>query len=232
MTIKRAGGSTVASAPSLGIALVLALAGCAATDVVGKVAVESFGPVAVASAERVRYADGVWTLASPAGDEFRISIDPTRSDRGDVEFSFDAAPFMAAGLDAAKLPASGEVAYSMAGGRLIQRFELGVKPFTLDAFKTIGEALGELVRTQRDRVGYHAALDHYGIKLGGGHLFEWAKDITKNDKDIVWVLNPDPFIAAGVDATAVEGWAFAAVEMMEKGKKVQVDRLLRPFDLK
>jgi len=32
-----------------------------------------------------------------------------------------------------------------------------------------------------------------------------------NDKDIVFVLNPEPLIAAGVDPKAVDGWVFARV---------------------
>jgi hypothetical protein len=237
--IKRQGVVVSFAAAILLAFFFLALSGCgAATDVVGKFAVESFGPVAAASAERIAYANGVWTLASVGGDEVRVSVDPTRSDRGDVEFSLDAAPFLAAGLDVAKLvapttlQAPSEVTYALADGRLVMRFELGSQPFSIDSSKSIEKAIAELVRTQRERIGYHAALDHYGIKLGGGHMFEWAKDISKNDKDIVWVLNPEPFVAAGVDPGKVEGWSFAKVEMIDNGKKVQVDRLLKPFDLK
>jgi F420-0:gamma-glutamyl ligase len=63
-------------------------------------------------------------------------------------------------------------------------------------------------------------------------MFEWAKDMTTNDKDIVFVLNPEVFINAGVDASNVEGWVFAKVETMdESGKKIEVDKFLKPFDL-
>lgn len=213
-------------------AVVLAFSGCAATDVVAKVAVESFTTVAAASASRVSFDDGFWTLASVAGDEVRLSVDYTRSGIGDVEFSFDAAPFTAAGLDPERLPSSGEVAYEVSSRRLVLRFELGSEALSMDATKSMEAALGELVKAERDRIGYHMALDHYGIKLGGGHMFEWANDISKNDKDIVWVLNPDPFVAAGLDSAKVEGWAFAEVEMMDNaGKKEKVLRLLKPFDL-
>jgi hypothetical protein len=96
----------------------------------------------------------------------------------------------------------------------------------LDSFKKI-------VETNRESIGYHAALDHYGVAMGNGNMFEWAKDMSTNDKDIVFVLNPQPFIDADVDPAKVEGWAFAKVEVMEDGgKKVEVDKLLKPFDLK
>ncbi len=215
-----------------GLAAAVFFAGCAATDVVAKKAVESFTTVAAASASRISFADGTWTLASPEGDEFRLSVDYTRLGAGDVEFSFDAAPFVAAGLDVAKLPAEGDVAYAEREGRLALRFELGSQALSMGAVESMEAALAELVKAKRDRIGYHAALDHYGIKVGGGHMFEWANDLEKNEADIVWVLDPVPFVAAGLDPAKVEEWVFASVEMMnDKGKKEKVDRLLKPFDL-
>ena len=47
--------------------------------------------------------------------------------------------------------------------------------------------------------------------------------MDKNDKDIVFVLNPQPFIKAGVDPNKIDGWIYA---------KVGEDyKLLKPFDL-
>ena len=61
-------------------------------------------------------------------------------------------------------------------------------------------------------------MDHFGVKLGGGNMFEWAKDLEINvttkqaqDKDIVFVLSPEPLIAAGVDPQKVEGWLYSPV---------------------
>jgi hypothetical protein len=75
--------------------------------------------------------------------------------------------------------------------------------------------------------------------LGDGNMFEWANDLTHTQTtggdqqlDIVFVLNPEPLIAAGVDPDAVDGWAYASVEMMADGKKVEVLKFLKPFDLK
>jgi hypothetical protein len=57
--------------------------------------------------------------------------------------------------------------------------------------------------------------------------------MSKNDKDIVWVLNPEPFIAAGVDPGKIQGWVFAKVETKDDaGKTILVDRLLKPFNIK
>lgn len=82
------------------------------------------------------------------------------------------------------------------------------------------------------------ALDHYGIMLGDGNMFEWAKNLNTNtvngqiqDKDIVFVLNPEPLIAAGVDPQKVEGWVYAQVTAEDHGKKMEVYKFLKPFQL-
>jgi hypothetical protein len=54
-----------------------------------------------------------------------------------------------------------------------------------------------------------------------------------NDKDMVFVLDPAPFIALGVDPDGIEGWAFAKVTVDDaNGKPIVVDKLLKPFDLR
>jgi hypothetical protein len=57
-------------------------------------------------------------------------------------------------------------------------------------------------------------------------------DNSNQDKDIVFVLNPEPLIAAGVDPEKVEGWAYAQVPVEENGETTQVWKFLKPFDLK
>jgi hypothetical protein len=221
------------AAAAAALALAGLLGSCGSTDVVGKVAGTSFNAVAQASAGRVSYADASasWRLGSEAGDEV-LFASSFAAGAGDVEFSFDAAPFLAAGLDPAKLAAPAGIAYAAEGGRLKIRFDLGAEAFGASAKDSLGAAFAEILRTHRDRIGYHEALDHYGIKLGDGNLFEWAKDMSKNDKDIVWVLNPAPFIAAGADPAKISGWVFGKVEVVEGGKKSQVDKLLKPFNLR
>jgi hypothetical protein len=242
--MKKHGYSVIAGGVIV-LAIALALGGCAGTDVVGKVAKTSFKAVVDASKDKVSFSqeDESWVLASPAGDEVLFSANFARNapgaggmadmDKPDAEFTFDAAPFIAAGLDAAKLPAVGGIKYEIEDGRFMLHFELGNDAFTAEAAKSFEATFAEIVRTQRARIGYHEKLDHYGIGLGGGNMFEWAKDLSKNDKDIVWVLNPAPFIAAGVDPAKIEGWVFAKVETKdEKGKTIFIDKLLKPFDVK
>ena len=74
---------------------------------------------------------------------------------------------------------------------------------------------------------YHQALDHYGIKLSAGK-FEWAKDYTKNDKDIVFVIKAQPLKDMGVDVNHISGWTLTTVQNTD-GSKAEV--LLKAYDL-
>lgn len=225
------------------VALATAFAGCGATDIVAKFANASFASVIAASGDRVAWSDedSSWGLSSPGGDRVLFSPDFSRNgttdgmsdmDKPDIEFIFDAAPFIEAGLDIAKLPRPDGVQYEIEDGRFMLHFELGSGKFADGAQKSLEATFAEIVRTERSRIGYHEKLDHYGIKLGDGNMLEWAKDMAKNDKDLVFVLNPAPFIAAGVDPAKIRGWIFAKVETRDDaGKTVFVDKLLKPFDL-
>jgi hypothetical protein len=221
-----------------------ALAGCSSTDVVGKFANSSFKAMADASKDRVKWSneDQAWTLAAPDGEEFSLSSDFSRNEgsggmadmeKPDAEFSFDAAPFVAAGLDIAKLPMTEGIKYELEEGRFMIHFELGKDKFSPEAKKSMDAAFAEIARTERARIGYHEKLDHYGIKLGGGDMLEWAKDLASNDKDLVFALDPEPFKIAGIDPAKIRGWTLAKVETKDDaGKTVLVDKLLKFYDLR
>ena len=89
------------------------------------------------------------------------------------------------------------------------------------------------MKLDRESVGYHSALDHYGITVADGSLFEWAKEMSKNDKDIVFVVDPKILIDAGVDPAKVEGWVYDKVPLEDaRGRKFEAEKFLRPFDLR
>ncbi|MDR2480853.1 MAG: hypothetical protein LBD07_00980 [Spirochaetaceae bacterium] len=219
-----------------------AAASCAKLDVVGTGSVRSFEkllqrvPQLVSADDMnggLRSADdmnGGWSLAAPDSTaRFVWSKNYAQSPLHDVMLEFDAAPFIAAGLDPAKLP----VQFSYYEGKLMTGAKLGGEEITYSGDDVTPLASYEaLVRLKRKAVGYHGALDHYGINLGNGNLFEWAKDMDTNDKDIVFVLDPAPFIAAGTDVSKIAGWIFTKVTVDdENGKPIQVDKIVKPFDL-
>ncbi|MDR1204079.1 MAG: hypothetical protein LBL26_01160 [Peptococcaceae bacterium] len=214
--------------------LLFAAAACSgldALDVVGKEAVSSFGAMLDAAADGVApdEANGGWSLTAPDGAaRFIWSEDYSKSPLHDVMLELDAQPFIDAGLDTGKLP-EGVIFY---GHMLMAGRKLGDDELAYSGDPTPLASFEQLAGKYRAAVGYHAALGHYNIDLGGGNMFEWAKDMAANDKDIVFVLDPQPFMDAGTDVSAVEGWAFAKVSVDVDGKPAEVDKLLKPFDLK
>lgn len=191
-------------------------------DVIGKGSLSAFEAL-LQAAPMEEAGAGAWALAAPDGSaRFQWKVD--WSGAQDAALSFDAAPFLAAGLDPAKLPDT----YAYDGETLVVGRDLGSNARQP---ATALEAYAQIVKLAPDAIGYHSDMDHYGVNLGNGNLFEWAKDMAGNDKDMVFALDPAALIAAGVDPNAVEGWVFAKVPMHEGGKTVEVDKLLKPFNV-
>ncbi|MDR0376337.1 MAG: hypothetical protein LBH70_00925, partial [Spirochaetaceae bacterium] len=170
-----------------------------------------------------------WSLTAPDGGvRFIWSRNYAESPRYDVLLEFAAAPFISAGLDPGRLPGN----FTFSKGMIMTGTKLGAEQPRYPDEATPLASYEQIVKLKRDHIGYHMAMDHFGVNLGGGNLFEWAKDMAANDKDIVFVLNPDPFIAAGTDPARVEGWVFTTIAVDdENGKPVQAAKLLKPFDL-
>ncbi|MEL7624955.1 MAG: hypothetical protein AAGU12_15430 [Clostridiales bacterium] len=212
--------------PVMAAALVLFTTACSQLDVVGKESAKSFDAVLAAAPGLVEAdeANAGWTFRAPDGTvRFIWSGDWSKSSQ-DVLLELDAQPFLDAGLDPEKLPDQ----FSYNGELLTVGIDLGDNALGATALA----AYEQIVELKREHIGYHMAMDHYGVNFGDGNMFEWAKDVGTNDKDIVFVLEPKPFIDAGVRPDEVDGWLFAKVETMDdKGKTVEVDKLLKPFDL-
>lgn len=219
----------------LGISVVslLALAGCQSTDVVGKVAVTSFNVLLEKQGSAVSFdeGNGGWSMTSPKGEAFLWSKDFSQAGKPDLMMAFDAKPFIEAGLDPSKLD-SEMYLYDSGMNQLMLHSELGEEAFTYKGEATPLASFEQLVKTHRDNIGYHEVLDHYGVAFGEGNMVEWAKDMATNDKDLVFVLNPEAFIKAGVDPSKVKEWVFTQVEVKnEKGEFVKVDKFLKPYNL-
>lgn len=215
---------------SLSLTGMLLLAGCSKNDIVGEKSITSFNEVLNALPNNVAADEmnGGWALISPDGSErFIWSKDFSSGTPHDVMLEFDAKPFIDAGLDISKLPAD-----MIIEDKIMVGASLGDEKLTYKGDATPLESYKKIVELNRELIKYHADLDHYGITIGDGNLFEWAKDMKTNDKDIVFVLNPEMFIDAGVDPNKVEGWVFGKVKVMdENGKKIEVDKFLKPFDI-
>lgn len=207
------------------------LAGCQQTDVVGNTSITSFDAVLKAVPNQIAEDEinGGWALSAPDGTaRFIWSKDYSSGTPHDVMLEVDAKPFIEAGLDLTKLPEEMVIDDKIMVGTM-----LGDEKLTYSGEVTPLASYQQIVNLKRDHIKYHTALDHYGVDLGDGNMFEWAKDLNTNDKDIVFVLNPQIFIDAGVDPEKVEGWVFAKVSTEdEDNKPIEVDKFLKPFSIK
>lgn len=215
----------------LAVVLIAVLAGCTAKPVeetpVVETPVESLDPSIVsfvALSETIDWTvDGNNFVTFAPDQSVSLAIAQSFTSENDVVMSVDAAPFIAAGLDVTKLPEG-----LFVDGRL--NYVTSIDGNT--TYANVTEAFTDILSIQADLVGYHAALDHYGLSLQDGNVFEWAADVNTNDKDIVFVLNPQTLIDAGTNVEAVEAWIFAEVEIMQAdGTMKMVPKLLKPFDL-
>ena len=215
---------------TMSVLLLFTLAACTKADVVGTSSIESFSKVLTAMPDSIA-ADEMnsgWALTAPDDStRFIWSKDYSSGTPHDVMLEFDSKPFIDAGLDVSKLPAG-----LVIEDKIMVGTSLGDEKLTYDGEETPLASYEKMVELKRDSIKYHTSLDHYGINIGDGNVFEWAKDMSTNDKDIVFVLNPDVFIKAGVDPEKVDGWLFAKVKVDdENGKPIEVDKFLKPFNI-
>lgn len=229
-----------------GVMVAVSLSACAQLDVVGQESIRSFNALLDVSGDRVKADDqnAGWSLTAPDDSaRFIWSEDYSKAPLHDVMLEFDAQPFLDAGLDPGKLPDNyafyeGDTMGAMGSKMLMVGKKLGTDALKYSGDPTPLSAYTQIVDNYRDSINYHTSLDHFGVKLGDGNMFEWAKDMKANgydnsvqDKDIVFVLNPEPLIAAGLDPEKVTGWVYTQVPVEENGKLTQVWKLLKPFDL-
>lgn len=215
------------------LVLTLTFFGCQNTDLVAKVAVSSFDALTNAVPDRVQSddRDKAWDVSGLDGKE-RLILSKDFEYNPDIALEFDAKPFIDAGLDVSKLP-QGQYSYDKASGRITMPFEYGGEKFDESSEKSALDAFKEIVKTHREIIGYHEEGDHYMISLGNGNTFAWAKDISSNKTDLGFILNPKPFIEAGVDTGRLKEWKFAKMPVTDKdGKQVLLDKFIKGFNVK
>jgi len=207
---------------SLVLAAVL-LAGCAATDVILKYSPASLDTIAEKFSEIITDNTGnehYFTLSVDGETALKVSDDFSVTGAEDVVMQTPLKPFLDSGLDPAKLGTGYRA--DEASLFLVADFGSGS-----GAQNTLTSALFESVKADRSVLTYHADLDHYGVKLPAGK-FEWAKDESTNDKDIVFVIAAQPLADLGVDVQNIEGWIFKTMQD-DAGKDFDV--LLKPYSL-
>lgn len=199
------------------------LAGCSSTDVVQKYSPDSFKTIADKYPNIITdntLTDHYYYLTIDSETTIKISHDYSLTGTDDIMLQTPLKPFVDAGLDTSKL---GE-GYKVADDKLYLTADYGKGSGMKD---TVIDSLFESVKYDRSVLTYHQKLDHYGINLEAGK-FEWAKDYTSNDKDIVFVIKAQPLKDLGVDVNNISGWTFATVQDTDG---TNVDVLLKAYNL-
>ena len=189
-------------------------------DIVKSKAINSFNDLLITGLEKKKEATS-WSITMPDKTS-KLVLQNNQNDIASI--TLDIKPFLKAGLDVDKLPT--HIKYDL------DKEELYIMSIYGKAYKkaiAIDNIYNNLVTKYRDKLGYHHVWDHFGLSLDNGNAFEYAKDISKNDKDIVIVLNPDTFIRASVDVEKMVGYKYSDVTM-DDGKKVK--KLLKVFNIK
>lgn len=190
---------------------IAALMGCSALDVIGNNSIEKFNEVLQVSTEEISIDETDNSYMISTADDSAALIWGNQK----IAMVLDSKPFVDAGVELSSLPEN-----MVDGDQIV--IEVSVQ----------GNSFEEIVNANREAIGFHDSLGHYGYDFGNGNAFEWAQDIIENDKDIVFALNPEPFISAGADIEKIAGWSFSKVETMdENGDIVEKDKFLKPINL-
>lgn len=213
------------------LAASLVLTGCGSTDVIAGSAVTSFGAMASSDAVQSQAANSgdaaYWRLQASEAAVFVLG--KNADSNLDIALELDAAPFINAGLNPSLL-SEDRYSFDPATNRLSVVSNLGDTELDGAPGDTVEKTFEQWVKGYRKSIGYHAPMDHFGISLGDGNMLEWAKTLETNDKDLVFVLNPEPLIQAGVDPEKLESWVFGEVEVMdEAGKAAMVEKFLMVY---
>lgn len=200
------------------------LTACTGTDVVSKYSPKSFDTIASEFPELVTdntLSNHYYDLTVDGETTLMISHDYDLTGSEDIVIKTPLAPFVAAGLDTTKLTEGYKADATMFYLTVDYGKGTGMKD-------TVTDSLFESVKADRTSLTYHELLDHYGIALLKGK-FEFAKDYTTNDKDLVFVIAAKPLAELGVDVQNIDGWLF---KTMKDADGSDIDVLLKPYDLK
>ena len=184
-------------------------------DVVANHAVESFktfGEIIKING----YDERLYNVYSPDGTE-------VFSYGESVQLTIDAGWFTAAGFDPDKF--NGEAILEDSRLTFISDYVKGVANGS-----NIFDTFENILRSNRHALEYHTDHVLFELHLGGGNAFRWAKDWRTNTRGMTFVLNPQPFVEAGLELENLQGWALTNVNIMHGQESGQtVPRLLKNY---
>lgn len=224
-------------------ALAISIAGCSRTATGSKEAdnaLNSFNQIVKAYPENKGFHSALqhWGFKLPTGEKFEWSKDMS-ANKADLAMVVLADPLVNAGLDVSKLDKN-EWLYEPAGkddkgvdlpNRLIKPYNVSDKKQTSNGSE---DSMRRILKADTNIIKYHEKQQHYGLKLGEGNEVQWTEKLGLNDADMIFVLNAEPLVKAGLDVNKLEGsgWVFKPASDDDGGMGANSDQIVKIYDIK
>jgi len=206
--------------------LVFSITGCS-LDVITNDSVTSFENIIDKAGKNVfdKALKDNWTLKSEDNEAyFNISKNFEKTDM-DISIMLPIKPFTDAGLEKDKLPED-----MVFGDFLIIGINLENSNNTENS--SLLAAYENFVDSKKDALMYHVDMGHFGVDLKRG-AFEFAKDASSNELDLVFIVDPVIIEKAGANLEEIAGFKYAKVKVMDnKGVKKEVYKLIKAYNFK
>lgn len=222
--------------------MVAALAGCQRTITGNAVAdngLNSFKEMVSTYPEYKGFHEALqhWGFKLPTGEKFEWSNDMS-ANKADFAMVMLADPLVEAGLDVDKLDKN-EWLYEPAGkddmgedlpNRLIKPYNVSDKKEKSNGSE---DSMRRLLKADTNIIKYHEEQQHYRLLLGDGNEVQWTEKLGINNADMVFILNAQPLVEAGLDINKLEGsgWIFREASKDNMGMGENPDQIVKIFDI-
>ena len=219
--------------------LVLSLAACGNKDVeetISDKGVVAFNEIVKTYPDKKGFHDALqhWGFAMEPGEKLEWSKDMS-ANKADFAMVVKADPLIEAGLDVEKLDKNVWI-FEKAGrdtmgmeqpAVLILPYDISDKSLVS---KNSDDSMKALLEADPENLIYHEDKQHYVLNLGGTNEAIWTEKLGLNDSDMIFVLEAEPLIAAGLDIDKLEGsgWTFKKASEADKTP----DQIIKTYDLK
>jgi len=175
-----------------------------------------------------------WGFEVESGEKFEWSNDMS-ANKADFAMVVQAEPLINAGLDVEKLDKNiwlfEEAGKDSMG---MEQPAILILPYDIsDTQKTSNdsnESMKALLTADPDNLIYHEDQQHYVLNLGGTNEVIWTEELGLNDSDMIFVLEAESLIAAGLDTDKLEGSGWVFKEASDAVKTP--DQIIKTYDHK
>lgn len=224
---------------ALSSVIVLSLAACGNKDVeenITEKGINAFNEIVETYPDKKGFHDAMqhWGFEVESGEKFEWSNDMS-ANKADFAMVVQAEPLINAGLDVEKLDKNVWL-FEEAGkdSMGMEQPALLILPYDISDTKTTStesdESMQALLAADNDNLIYHEDQQHYVLNLGGTNEVIWTEELGLNDSDMVFVLDAESLIAAGLDIDKLEGSGWVFKEASDKDKTP--DQIIKTYSLK